>query len=463
MMNLHHSPPPLVWMDLLGPIPAAFLLVTVLSRLPRNVSLKLNALGVVGAGAAYIGHGLGVVELLYTAVASMVLGWWALHSFRVIGLGWLMHVAWDVVHHAVATPIWPFLPSSSASCAVFDTVLAVWLLADAPVIGPKRLPTLSSTTKAALLLVEGGTLLSGCQFFSTYNRIYGDCEPPQDTAWSTTLPPISDDAVAYTPRFALWTDGAAKERFISLPPGQSIDTANPNAWRFPMGTRLWKTFSLDDKRLETRLLEKTGPDANDWRAVSYAWNEAQTTATVVVDGAENVLGTEHDIPSAATCLACHGGGPTRVLGFSAVQLTSNDIDAVVETFPAAFATRPSQVHIPGRDVDVRARGALHANCAHCHSAWPSPEAQDCFNPHLRPQNTFDFSIRADAPDVLNAQHVLVPGDGKRSKLVRRFGKATPYRPAMPPLGTEVVDDVTKALLVEWIDHLTAETTPPSPN
>src|SRR5688572_6263661 len=35
---------------------------------------------------------------------------------------------------------------------------------------------------------------------------------------------------SYRPLYELWADGAAKERFIYLPPGSSIDTTNPDRW-----------------------------------------------------------------------------------------------------------------------------------------------------------------------------------------------------------------------------------------
>ena len=46
----------------------------------------------------------------------------------------------------------------------------------------------------------------------------------------------------FAPRYALWTDGAAKERYIYLPPGTSIDTTDPDQWIFPEGTMIWKNF-----------------------------------------------------------------------------------------------------------------------------------------------------------------------------------------------------------------------------
>ena len=47
------------------------------------------------------------------------------------GLAWLMHAGWDLVHHYYGNPIWPFMPTSSFGCMVFDTIIAIWFFAGA--------------------------------------------------------------------------------------------------------------------------------------------------------------------------------------------------------------------------------------------------------------------------------------------------------------------------------------------
>ena len=41
-----------------------------------------------------------------------------------------------------------------------------------------------------------------------------------------------------SPRYPLWSDGAEKQRYLSLPPGTQIDTSNMDDWKFPVGTRV---------------------------------------------------------------------------------------------------------------------------------------------------------------------------------------------------------------------------------
>ncbi|MEA2700728.1 MAG: hypothetical protein QOI66_4999, partial [Myxococcales bacterium] len=52
---------------------------------------------------------------------------------------------------------------------------------------------------------------------------------------------------AYAPAVPLWSDGADKQRWISLPAGSTIDNADPNEWKFPVGTKVWKEFSRDGR------------------------------------------------------------------------------------------------------------------------------------------------------------------------------------------------------------------------
>ena len=67
---------------------------------------------------------------------------------------------------------------------------------------------------------------------------------------------------AYQPQFALWSDLATKKRWIKLPPGSKIDTSDMNYWSFPNDTKIFKEFTRDGVRVETRMIWKHG--AGDW-------------------------------------------------------------------------------------------------------------------------------------------------------------------------------------------------------
>lgn len=71
---------------------------------------RLNAVMVAGAGVAYLsGGGLGGREFAFTALITCV-AFRGLGSWTFIGVGWLLHTAWDVVHHLKGNPSIPFAP-----------------------------------------------------------------------------------------------------------------------------------------------------------------------------------------------------------------------------------------------------------------------------------------------------------------------------------------------------------------
>jgi hypothetical protein len=72
-----------------------------------------------------------VWELAFPVLALPVV-YAGLTSYRAIGVGWLMHAAWDALHHLYGNSIWPFMPTSSFGCMLFDSAIAVWFLAGAP-------------------------------------------------------------------------------------------------------------------------------------------------------------------------------------------------------------------------------------------------------------------------------------------------------------------------------------------
>lgn len=122
---IEHTAPVLHLPDILGPLVAALVFIFGMSRVPEPARQRFNAILVAGAGAAYLNGGLGPWELAYLVPATFV-AYRGLDDYRWIALGWLMHTGWDTVHHLYANPIWPWLPTSSAGCALFDGVIAVW-------------------------------------------------------------------------------------------------------------------------------------------------------------------------------------------------------------------------------------------------------------------------------------------------------------------------------------------------
>jgi hypothetical protein len=230
---------------------------------------------------------------------------------------------------------------------------------------------------------------------------------------------------AYTPRFELWSDGASKRRWLWLPPGAQIDTSDMDSWVFPVGTKLWKEFTRDGVRVETRLIEKRGP-GDDWVALAYLWRADQSDADAAPFGAIDAAGTPHDVPASNECVACHGGRRSFVLGYSAIQLSSSPV--------------------PGTETERAALGYLHANCSHCHNRdRPERSGARCFDP----RSELDLSLSADGLAAPAVTSVVEPGRPEESRLIelvsrRGFGRQ------MPPLASERVDRNAVLLLERWI-------------
>ncbi|SCG35531.1 DUF6010 family protein [Micromonospora inositola] len=115
-------------MTILVPLLIGLLYVCLNASIPERHRRTFNAVMVGGAGAAYLsGGGLGGWELPFVVLMTYV-AWRGLESWTWIGIGWLLHTAWDVVHHLRGAPIIPFLPGSSHGCAICDPVIALWCL-----------------------------------------------------------------------------------------------------------------------------------------------------------------------------------------------------------------------------------------------------------------------------------------------------------------------------------------------
>lgn len=270
---------------------------------------------------------------------------------------------------------------------------------------------------------------------------------------------LAPGVLPYAPEFALWSDGATKRRWVFLPAGSRIDTSDLDFWQFPRGTKFWKEFTRDGVRVETRLLFKYGALPSDWVGMAYAWDALQSDAFAAPEGVVNAQGTPHDVPAAGECFGCHGGTPSRILGFSAVQLAHDaesgfvDLRAAVERGMLTEAP-PADLSVPGSPTEKAALGYLHANCSHCHNQRrPTDRGLRCFDP----DNQLDFGLRAasegdvrDTPTYRSAiDFAFEPGSPADSRLIDLVSS----RPGMPPLGTERTDVEAIALLKRWIAEM----------
>lgn len=298
---------------------------------------------------------------------------------------------------------------------------------------------------------------------------------------SFTTKTVAADNKPYTPGVTFWSDGAEKSRFLYLPPGTKIDIANFDEWKFPNGTKVWKEFRLDGKRIETRLFQKA-KDA--WQHTTYRWNDAETDA-VRKDGGEKVpiagKSVMYEVPNTGQCDGCHMGKTDSLLGVEAIGLglpTAQGVTLASLAADGRFSVAPpmTTITIPddGSGTSAPALGWLHANCGACHNSGSGAAMFTGQWLQLRPSQLYPEAGVATVQDLdtwktavnINSSRTdvdagvpykrIVGGDAAHSLMSILSGRraVSPEEPnpiiQMPPLVTRQVDVAGHALLDAWI-------------
>ena len=311
----------------------------------------------------------------------------------------------------------------------------------------------------------------------------------------TNVKAFAASVIPYDVNSPLWSDGADKTRGLALPTGAKIHvnnctttptecpqgSADDGKWIFPVGTVLVKDFRFDGKLLETRLF--VHQDVVTWVGYSYAWDEAQTDATIVADAGKavkfntGVRAIDWQYPSRMNCMTCHKPTSGSSLGLDTPQMNRpgttgmNQIDRLksldlfdgpmVTPYKAALVTPyASQSGTPpaGATVNDRARSYLQANCAFCHR----PDDPDGYRLDLRFGTAFkDMNICGADPQKSDlgfvGAHVLDPGKPASSLMWQRMKQppdnGTDKFGRMPPLASTVVDQSALDLIGQWITSI----------
>src|SRR5688572_16196883 len=340
---------------------------------------------------------------------------------------------------------------------------------------------------------EGGTGWTGCDEFT----LPPDCTIPEGAVlpgelrctglysdWTART--LRCGVTAYAPAYELWADGAAKQRYVWLPPGETIDVSNPDEFDYPVGTRFWKEFYVGPEGSqtlgETRLMLRAEAG---WLYTAYVWSEDGTTATQENEGVTDLFGTGHTVPSREQCRTCHLGRENFILGWDFVMLGEGATGVTAQGLAdegrfSGLDTAYLSLTIPGDDVEQAALTYLHANCGvSCHNTTPdatgnpsglylrldvdslsdvlSTPAADGINQIPGPNAM--FSDLPDQPEM--PYYDFRPLDPDRSLALARMqfrGSET----AMPPLGSHVADDEGVALVRAWIESMTEERGYPAP-
>lgn len=260
----------------------------------------------------------------------------------------------------------------------------------------------------------------------------------------------------------LFSDYAEKQRLFKIPKDSTITISRTGKLNFPEGSILAKTFfyRIDDevnalKILETRLLIKKN---GRWNFATYQWNETQTEAFLILDGADNqVTFTDNNnrhrqinyhIPSSKECIACHkSSGKIQPIGPKVGNLKKwlvkqgDTIDQwqhfIDKKLIASNGTHHSIEKLPDyndvrQDLTKRARAYLDINCAHCH------------NP-LGLANYKTLNLEYEVPYKKTGIALKYPMIIHRMKISGDLH--------MPKLGTTILHDEGYDLIKEYVQQL----------
>ena len=300
----------------------------------------------------------------------------------------------------------------------------------------------------------------------------------------------NEGVVPYDVNSALFSDYAAKHRFLFLP--GPMRYAESGVFDLPVGSVLIKTFGYRadlrdegsaERLVETRLLVHTD---GGWEGLVYVWDDEQTDARLQVaggivpvewiDGEGEAQELRYIVPNVNQCVNCHVAGDTaEPIGIQARHLNrdlagENQLAALaalglLEGAPADPADAPRAAVWDDPEsgtVEERARAWLDINCAHCHGP-------------TGPARTSGLDLRAEqtepalygickTPVAAGAgsggrRYSIVPGQPDESILVFRLESVEPAI-RMPEILRQTVHQESVDLIREWISSLEGDCTPP---
>ncbi|MEM7135250.1 MAG: hypothetical protein AAF500_01655 [Myxococcota bacterium] len=312
-----------------------------------------------------------------------------------------------------------------------------------------------------------------------------------------------EGVLPYDVRAPLYSDAAAKLRFLQIPEGQTIEYSNTDRWVQPEGSIYVKTFAYPvDERdpelglqlIETRIIEfkEDGevdmwtyvyPEGDNSDAERIAWGPTLPVSYINAEG--ETVELEYEVPSSAACRVCHSSAPTsRTLGPSTGMLNmnldyggeigeQNQVDRLNElglfdTEPPPEEERTTFVMDPTEntteDLHDRVRSYFDSNCGHCHAEDGEANDKGLFltfqsmDPSEPDADTyFSWGVCKDPTSAGNGTTCeqsldVVPGKPEESLLLCRLRSVAPGE-LMPPLGRTTSHAAGVALVEEWIAEL----------
>jgi len=296
----------------------------------------------------------------------------------------------------------------------------------------------------------------------------------------------ADGVMPYDLNTALFSDRAEKFRFVFVPAGQSSTYVADEAFEFPAGSALIKTFAFpadlsksdeNIRLIETRVMLRR---ESGWFAVAYVWNADQTDAELKIAGAKVAVETILDghpltinyaVPNRNQCKGCHDfNGEITPLGPKARNLNKTyayaDGEAnqlarwtsagILSGAPGpAAAPKVPDWHDAAAPIEARARAWLDVNCAHCHRR-EGPASNSGLFLNFTEQNPVALGVGkrpvAAGRGAGDRAFDIDPGNPDNSILLYRVESTEPGV-MMPELGRTLADPAAVDLLRAWIARM----------
>jgi len=277
-----------------------------------------------------------------------------------------------------------------------------------------------------------------------------------------------ESAIPYSVASPLYTDGAAKKRWMAIPDDRQIDVLDNGDFIFPVGSVLIKEFSMGETIIETRLLMKN--DTNDWAGYTYHWNDEQTDAVLLPAGKTVPIdGINYQIPSRIQCQSCHNDSINGAIGPEYRQLnfdheytdgiTGNQIEYLTkisflkdeELSKQEELTALPDYHLSDFTNTERMDSFVHSNCSFCHNPEGTARGSLDFRWQEVPLwNACNKEPEVSSLDIEDAK-LIAPGQPEKSIIYKRLNTTELYR--MPAIGRTTIQHDVVELLENYINEV----------
>lgn len=289
----------------------------------------------------------------------------------------------------------------------------------------------------------------------------------------------------YQPAAQFWSDGAIKQRFMSIPENKSITFSPLGNWQFPQGSVFVKHFDYPidatdpskTKPIETRFFIH-GLDGQ-YFGFSYRWNDEGTDAELlsgkysekrdieVNDVSGEKTKVQWEYPSRSECMHCHTQSAGHVLGIRTHQLNcefaytedsekKNQLLTLSENWLLSeklseelLGSLLKSYAIDDQTAPLadRVRSYLDTNCSQCHQPGGVYAGFDG-----RYTTPLDKQGIVNSKPIRNygieGQALIKPGQLDKSILLQRVHSLGEEK--MPPIGKNIIDAKAVDVIKEWV-------------